>query len=159
MIYTICTNKQILNRAHSFTTIIILLCFILLIASTNNSTPAQCCMSRIFRRKDAPPILRGCISIIRRKRWKAQICDKGSTPKWALGGHPPPPNLGPCETLMAKWWRSCHTLLPTPSTTNEHAPFLDLRHIHLLKIRFPCQLFDEITFFALSEYSICQNLV
>ena len=105
-------------------------------------------MNRIFRRKDAPPILRGCISIIRRKRWKAQICDKGSTPKWALGGHPPPPNLGPCETLMAKWWRSCHTLLPTPSTTNEHAPFLDLRHVHLLKIWFPCQLFDEITFFG-----------
>ena len=72
------------------------------IASTDISTPAQCCMNRIFRRTDAPPILRGCISINRRKRWKAQICDKGSTPKWALGGHPPPPNLGPCETLMAK---------------------------------------------------------
>ena len=101
MIYTICINKQILNRSHSFAANIILLCFSLLIVSTNN-VPAQCCMNRIFRRKDAPPILRGCISIIRRKRWKAQICDKGSTPKWALGGHPPPPNLGPCETLMAK---------------------------------------------------------
>ena len=41
--------------------------------------------------------------------------------------------LGPYQTLMAKWWRSCHTLLPTPSTTDEHAQLFAPRHIQQFK--------------------------
>ena len=60
--------------------------------------------NEIFWGKSDSPILHRWvgISIIRRKGWKAQICGKGKTPKWALGGSRVTRPWPPYQTLMAK---------------------------------------------------------